>query len=158
MIVKALVLDDIYYKYEEFAKNIYKAMYKSEKYNKLKYIRLKINKDIGCPHGVSYKSTVTLFLRQIMLDKGNIIEEDMKGYIAFVIAHELSHQLQDININLYHTDIKYRNFIEASADVDAASYLKENYTSLTRISNFSLNIMLDQETAAINYFKQSGKL
>ena len=147
----------LYLKYEEFTKSVFKFIVKSGNYNKLKYIRLKIHKEIrqDDTHGMAYRCTVRIFLDQILFNKRDYSEYDIKGYIVFVVAHELSHLLQSIDIKRYHSEKKYRNFIEASADIVALEYIKEYYDILKEnIGYFSLDVLMEPERNAREYLNK----
>jgi len=142
--------------YEEFTKTAFKFIVKSGNYKKLKYIRLKIHKGNANMHGLCFRCTIMIFIDKILLAKVNDSEDDIKAYIIFVIAHELSHSLQIINSVRYGDDMKYRYFIEASADLDASTYIKENYEILEkRLGYFSLDTIESIEDKAIEYLKKS---
>jgi hypothetical protein len=145
------------FNYEEFTRTAFKVILKSDKYNKLKYIRLKINNEMHDrhPHGVVYKCTITIFLDKILFDKAWHSIRWIKGYIVFVITHELSHLLQGIDGIKYIEDIKYRYFIEASADITAVEYIKEQYNIFKKsIGNFSLEPIETIELYAIEYLNK----
>lgn len=143
--------------YEEFTKSVFKFIIKRDEYSKLKYIRLKIHNDLSNhnPHGVAYKRTIRIFLDQILFDRRSYTEDDMKAYIIFVITHELSHLLQDIDTDRYHSEIQYRNFIEASADIVALDYIKLHYDSIKeKVGYFSLESLEERERIATEYLNK----
>jgi hypothetical protein len=145
------------FNYEEFVKTAFKVILKSDKYNKLKYIRLKIDNEphSQLPHGMAHKCTITIFLDQLLFDKSEYSEDDMKGYIVFVVAHELSHLLQDIDRIKYINNRKYRYFIEASACITALEYIKEQYDIFKKtIGDFSLEPMETIEFDAREYLNK----